>query len=110
VIDYPALRPQCAGDTAVTVLAVLQRRQLNGVAEPLLFFVGVGPGRAEAVVAGAAYGRQCAHPFNGQFALLPVHVPDLLVDGLPEVCPRRCCICERKLGRRTKVLAAYRAC
>ena len=36
----------------------------------------------------AAYGRQRAHPFNGQFALLPVYLPDLLVDGLPEFCSR----------------------
>ena len=33
-IDFPALRSQCAGDSTITVLAALECRSLNGIAEP----------------------------------------------------------------------------
>ena len=73
-------------DSAIAVVAALDRLPLNGVAELRVFFARIGSGQEKAVVTGAAYRRQYAHPFNGQFALLSVNVPDLLVNGLPEVC------------------------
>src|ERR1700722_5612347 len=75
-------------DSAITVMPALDRRSLNGVAELRILVVRIRARQEEAVITCAAYGRQYAHPFDGQFALLPVNVPDLLVDGLPEFCPR----------------------
>src|SRR3954453_5944864 len=87
VIDFPALVSQDTSDSTITESAILNRRSLNGIAEFQLFFVGIGSRGAKAIVTCAAYGRQYAHPFNAQSTLLPVNVPDLLVDGLPEFCP-----------------------
>jgi hypothetical protein len=33
MIDFPALRLQCASDAAITVMAALDRFPLNGIAE-----------------------------------------------------------------------------
>jgi hypothetical protein len=53
----------------------------NGIAKPRFFLVSIGFGHAVAVITGAAHRRQCTHPFDCQFALLSVYLPDLLVDG-----------------------------